>query len=230
MANVARELKLEEELGKKKKAAPATGDIFGTLGNEGMRDQVETRKKTASAEVAPMGGALGAATAEEQAKRSELKELKKEEAPAEQPMSHRAALSEAITQLEALQSDTETLRKLLRPDNSPEEAASRVLAEFAFRLTPTARAVLAGSDHSDLASAMVISSTSIKAAESAGAVTGELGTFAPIAWQMLQDSFHNVGPLHKLDNEEELDLAKVRRGFRPLSASWRLSLSGLAFS
>jgi hypothetical protein len=229
MSNVARELKLEEELGKKKTAAPVQNDVFGTLGNDGMRETVEAQKKTAPAEQAPMGGALGAATAEEQDKKAELAELKKEDAPTEAPMTHRAALSEAITQLEALQSDTETLKKLLRPDNTPEEAASRVLAEFAFRLTPTARKVLAGADHSDLTSAMVISTVSIQQAESAGAVTADLGTFAPIAWQMLQDSFHNVGPLHKLDNEEELDLAKARRGFRPLSASWRLSLSGLGF-
>jgi len=230
MSNVARELKLEEELGKKKKAAPVQGDVFGTLGNEGVRDQVEEQKKTAPVEQAPMGGALGAASVEEQKKKEELTALKKEEAPAEQPMTHRAALSEAVTQLEALATDTETLKKLLKPNNTPEEAASRVLAEFAFRLTPTARAALAMADHSDLTSSMVISSTSIKMAESAGALTGELGTFAPIAWQMLQSAFSNVGPLHKIDNEEELDLAKARRGFRPLSATWRLSLSGLAFS
>jgi hypothetical protein len=229
MANVARELKLEEELGKKKKAAPAQNDVFGTLGNEGVRDQVDAQRKVAPAEQAPMGGALDAANTEEQKKKEELTELKKEEAPSEQPMTHRAALSEAITQLEALATDTETMKKLLKPDNTPEEAASRVLAEFAFRMTPTARQALAIADHSDLTSAMVISSTSIKMAEDCG-VAGELGSFAPIAWQMLQDSFHNVGPLHKLDNEEELDLAKARRGFRPLSATWRLSLSGLAFS
>nr|MBA2320546.1 hypothetical protein [Deltaproteobacteria bacterium] len=209
---------------------PAQADVFGQVGNEGMREQVEEKKRTTPVEQAPMGGALGAASAEEQKKKEELTALKKEEGPAEQPMTHRAALSEAITQLEALATDSETLKKLLKPDNTPEEAASRVLAEFAFRLTPTARAALAMADHSDLTSAMVISSTSIKQAGSAGAVTGELGTFAPIAWQMLQDAFHNVGPLHKIDNEQELDLARARRGFRPLSATWRLSLSGLAFS
>ena len=188
MANIAREVKLEEELAKKKAAAPAQGDVFGTLGNEGVRDQVELQRNAVQAEQRPMDGAL--ANAEEQKKKQELTELKKEDAPAEQPMTHRAALSEAVTQIEALQSDTETLQKLLKPNMSPEEAASRVLAEFAFRLTPTARQVLAGADNSDLTSAMVISSVSIKEAESAGAVTGELGTFAPIAWQMLQDGFH----------------------------------------
>jgi len=96
-------------------------------------------------------------------------------------------------------------------------------------MTPSARAALAAADHSDLTSAMVISSEAIREGEAASPITAELGSFAPIAWQMLEESIHNVGPLHQLNNEEELDVNKARRSFRPVVSNIRLSISGLAF-
>jgi hypothetical protein len=234
MADIARELKLEEELGKKKQALPveARGDVFDRLGNDGMKEQVETAKtEIVEPEKAPMEGALDKAMAEEKTpevekKEDELVELKAEEAPVEElvPTSHKRALSNGVTALESITSDTEKLKKLVRPDLSEAENASRILAELNFRLAPADRIALKGADHSDLTSAMVIGTISIREGL---AVAPELGTFAPIAWQMLEESLHNVGPLHTLKDEEELDLNKARRALRPISSEWRLSLSGL---
>lgn len=237
MANTARELKLEEELGKKKKAAPAQarGDVFDQVGNEGMQAKVEDTKKTAAVpeEKAPMAGALEEAkkseSEDQKKKTAELADLKKEEVPGEVAMSHRRALTEALVTLETMMADTEKLKEIMQPGLSTRENTNRVLAEFAWRMTPSARTALAAADHSDLTSAMVVSSTSIKEAEGASTLTGELGTFAPIAWQMIEQAMRNVGPLHKLDNEEELDVNKARRAFRPAISTMRLSISGLVF-
>ncbi len=237
MANTARELKLEEELGKKKQAAPAQtkGDVFDQVGNDGMQAKVEDTKKVApmAEEKAPMAGALEEAKrseSEEQKKKTgELAELKKEEVPGVVAMSHRRALTEALVTLETMMADAESLKEIMRPDLSTAENTTRVLAEFAWRMSPEARTALAGADNSDLASSMVVSSTSIKEAEGASSLAAEMGTFAPIAWQMIEHSMHNVGPLAKLDNEEELDVNKARRAFRPVISTMRLSISGLVF-
>jgi hypothetical protein len=239
MSNVARELKLEEELGKKKAAAGKSGgNVFDKLGNDGMAHQVDAARRAGVAdERAPMEGALAKASersetvsADQKKKEAELAELKHDEAKGgEVQMSHRRALTEALTQLEAIMADTEQLREIVRTDLSEGENASRILADLAFRMTPSARAALAAADHSDLTSAMVISSEAIREGEAASPITAELGSFAPIAWQMLEESIHNVGPLHQLNNEEELDVNKARRSFRPVVSNIRLSISGLAF-
>lgn len=234
MADIARELKLEEELGKKKQAVPAEarGDVFDQLGNDGMKEQVEANAAVVEPERAPMEGALDQALKEEEKppelekKEDELVELKEEEAPVEElvPTSHRRALSNAVGALESMTGDVEKLKKLIRPELSEAENASRILADFNFRLAPADRLALKGADHSDLTSAMVIGTISIREGTR---VAPDLGTFAPIAWQMLEESLHNAGPLHTLQDEEELDLNKARRVLRPIATEWRLSLSGL---